>query len=80
MNVGNEFSVGRVSAVDASRLRIRAVFPDRDHVVSGWLPLVMPPQREEARGQFLMPEVGQMVLCVFLGNGRESGFWLGVIA
>ncbi|WP_213412069.1 phage baseplate assembly protein V [Xylanibacillus composti] len=75
----NIIKVGRVSAVDAAQLRIRATFPDRDHLVSGWLQLIMPPISLDEHAAIRMPNVGQTVLCVFLGNGLETGYWLGVI-
>ncbi len=75
----NIVKVGRVSAIDAARRRIRATFPDRDHLVSGWLQLAAPPILLDEYTELRMPQVGQTVLCVFLGNGLETGYWLGVI-
>lgn len=78
--VANIIKVGRVSSVDTSRRRIRATFPDRDNQVSGWLQLVMPPIQIDTETHFDMPSVGDAVLCLFLGNGLETGYWLGVVS
>lgn len=71
--------VGIVSSIDSSKRKIRAIFPDQDNKVSDWLQLVTPIKMDEW-ADFNMPEVGQTVLCAFLGNGIEKGFWLGVIS
>lgn len=77
--IGNLIRVGNVSDIDASRLAVRVVMPDRDDLVSGWLPLCRPPLRYDEYTALVMPEVGEQVLCLFLGNGLEAGFWLGTI-
>ncbi|NTU28845.1 hypothetical protein HPY27_01550 [Brevibacillus sp. HB1.1] len=46
---------------------MRAVFPDKDNQVSGDLPIL--------NGVTL--SVGESVLCLFLGNGMQTGFCLG---
>lgn len=75
----NLIRIGQVSSVDASRQMIRATFPDRDNQVSDWLQLVTPPLVYDLETQLKMPEVGQDVLCLFLGNGLETGYWLGTV-
>lgn len=62
---------GLVSTVDSQRYTVRVVFPDRDNMVSGELPLVAPP------GLHRLPNVGDNVLCLFLGNGISKGYCLG---
>ncbi|WP_430145989.1 phage baseplate assembly protein V [Paenibacillus cisolokensis] len=71
--------VGIVSAVDTGRMALRATFPDRDDQVSDWLQLVMPPLQYDQYTSIKMPAVGQQVLCLFLGNGLETGYWLGTV-
>lgn len=44
-------------------------------LVSGWLPVLVP--RASADMAFDLPDVGDQVLCLFLGNGLEEGFVLG---
>ncbi|MGG4447639.1 hypothetical protein [Brevibacillus porteri] len=46
---------------------MRAVFPDKDNQVSGDLPIL---------NQVTLT-VGESVLCLFLGNGMQTGFCLG---
>lgn len=69
--VSSLIRVGIVSTVDSSRYTVRVTFPDREGLVSGELPLVAPP------GLHRLPNVGDNVLCVFLGNGIRSGYCLG---
>ncbi|MFD0710642.1 phage baseplate assembly protein V [Paenibacillus sp. GCM10027626] len=74
--VQNVIRVGFVSSVDTGQQMIRATFPDRDDQVSDWLQLVIPPIEGAS---IKMPAVGEQVLCLFLGNGLETGFWLGTV-
>lgn len=79
MIVQNMIRVGIVSSIDESGRRIRATFPDRNNQVSAWLQLAMPPLKIDAYTELQMPSVGDQVLCLFLGNGLETGYWIGVI-
>ncbi|MBJ6362092.1 phage baseplate assembly protein V [Paenibacillus sp. GCM10012307] len=71
--------IGEVSDVDEDELAIRVTFPDREDQVSDWLTAIMPPIELNDDVRIQMPEIGDAVLCVFLGNGIETGFFLGTI-
>lgn len=73
--IGEIVKVGIVSTVDANTCSARVVFPDRDDVVSSDLPII---QRNAGANQdYSLPDVGDNVLCLFLGTGTEDGFILG---
>lgn len=69
--------VGFVTARQPERHRVRVEFRDTvtAPLVSGWLPVLAP--RASADMAFDLPDVGDQVLCLFLGNGLEDGFVLG---
>lgn len=69
--------VGFVTARQPERHRVRVQFRDTvtSPLVSGWLPVLTP--RASADMAFDLPDVGDQVLCLFLGNGLEDGFVLG---
>lgn len=69
--IANIIRVGTVSVVDPEQCAVRVVFSDRDDQVSGFLPVIVWP------GNYVLPKVDDQVLCLFLGNGIESGFCLG---
>ncbi|KEQ22303.1 phage baseplate assembly protein V [Paenibacillus tyrfis] len=69
--LANMVRVGTVSVIDPDRCAVRVVFPDRDDLVSDFLPVVVLP------GEYVLPKVNDRVLCLFLGNGLETGFCLG---
>ncbi|MGG1638234.1 phage baseplate assembly protein V [Paenibacillus sp. NRS-1760] len=67
----NLIRAGRVSTVNAKTCAVRVVFGDIDNLVSKELPLLL------HAGNYVLPEVGQRVLCVFFGNGVSEGLCLG---
>lgn len=69
--------VGFVTARQPERHRVRVELRDTvtSPLVSGWLPVLTP--RASADMAFDLPDVGDQVLCLFLGNGLEDGFVLG---
>jgi len=74
--VQNVLRVGFVSSVDDVDKTIRVTFPDRDNQVSDSLQPVLPP----IEGAVVkLPQVGEQVICLFLANGLETGFWLGTV-
>lgn len=82
----NIIRVGVVSSSDPGRQAIRATFPDRDDQVSDWLPVIIPPIKTEytVNGETLcleieIPKLDEEVLCIFLGNGLETGFCVGKV-
>lgn len=76
----NLIRVGEVSAVSTSLSAVQVVMADKDNMVSGWLPVVIPPIKITEPVEIELPEVGNRVLCLFLGNGLETGYCLGKVA
>jgi phage baseplate assembly protein V len=68
---------GYVSAYDAKRRMARVRFPDKDNLVSAWLPVSTPNTRKNKDEAHL--DVNEHVFCVMLGNGLEAGIVLGAI-
>ena len=70
--------VGYVVSRQPEKHRVRVEFRDTvtAKLVSGWLPVLVP--RASADMAFDLPDVGDQVLCLFLGNGLEEGFVLGL--
>lgn len=69
--------VGRVTALVPEKGAVRVEFGDRSNLVSFELP-VMVKQTLKNKDSY-MPDVGEHVVCSFLGNGLEQGFVLGAI-
>jgi phage baseplate assembly protein V len=67
--------VGQVSAVDDNAGTVRVTFADRDGKVSYNLPVLVPQTLKNK--DYAMPDVDEMVVCVFLPSGPEQGFVLG---
>jgi phage baseplate assembly protein gpV len=64
----NMFRVGTVSSVNYPAGTVRVCFEDKDNIVTDELPLLS--------FEYDMPEVGQRVLCLFLGNSIAAGVCL----
>lgn len=75
--ITNIIRVGVVSSVSASKMAVRVVFADKDDMVTDWLPIVV--FQTMSNKDFVLPVVGETAVCLFLGNGIESGFYLGSI-
>lgn len=65
----NIIRVGNVSVIDYGRGAVKVTFPDKDDIVSDYLPYLS--------FEYNMPDVGDQVVCVFLPNGISKGFCLG---
>jgi phage baseplate assembly protein V len=65
----NMVRIGHVSSLDSSKGTVRVVIDDQQGIVTDDLPLLA--------HEYNMPAVGDLVLCLFLGNGISSGFCLG---
>ena len=61
--------VGKVSSVNYYNGTVKVIFEDKKNIVSNNLPCLS--------FEYNMPQVGDMVLCVFLGNGIKNGFCIG---
>lgn len=73
--VGNLIRIGKVSSVNASNCTARVSFDDKDSMISHNLP-VMQKNTKENRDYYL-PDVDEMVICIFLPNGEQEGYILG---
>jgi len=65
----NIVRIGHVSSANATKGTVRVVIDDQQGIVTNELPLLA--------GEYNMPAVGDLVLCLFLGNGISNGFCLG---
>lgn len=69
--------IGEVSSVDYANGTARVVFDDDDSIVSNDLQVL---QKNTLQNQdFVMPDVGEDVVCLFLPSGTEEGFILGSV-
>lgn len=62
---------GYVSAYDPARHMAKIIFPDKDNLISGWLPVSINKSLRDKQENHL--EAGEHVFCVMQGNGIESG-------
>ncbi len=70
------FRVGIVSAQDATNCRVRVKFPEREQMVSFWLPvLVRKSQNDKA---YSLPDIGEQVVCL-MDADDEDGCVLGAV-
>lgn len=68
-------AIGRVSSVDDAAGTCRVVLLDADNMESYDLRVLQAKTHKDK--QYIMPDVGEMVLCTFLPSGNEQGFVLG---
>ena len=62
---------GYVSAYDPERHMAQIHFPDKDNLVSAWLPVAIPNSLKNKDERHL--DVGEHVYCNMMGNGLEAG-------
>lgn len=62
---------GIVSAVNPQAHSARVTFPDKDDVVSDWLPVLCLFGMENK--SYALPDVGESVICLFASNDDLSG-------
>lgn len=67
--VRNIVRVGVINSINPQEGTVKVLFPDKDDIVSDNLPLL--------NHEYNMPNIGDQVICLFLGNGLEQGFCLG---
>ncbi|MFT5871106.1 MAG: phage baseplate assembly protein gpV [Clostridium sp.] len=65
----NLVRIGQVSSVDETKCTIKVKFSDKDDMISDDIPYFS--------FEYNMPNIGDYVACIFLGNGLQSGFCLG---
>jgi phage baseplate assembly protein V len=70
------FRVGIVGAQDIPNCRVRVKFPDRNQMVSWWLPIVTPKSQNDKA--YWVPDIGEQVVCL-MDEHDEDGAVLGSI-
>ena len=68
---------GYVSDYDAKRHMARVIFPDKENLVSNWLPLLV--ANSLKNHDELHVDINEHVTCLMSGNGIENGVILGAI-
>ena len=68
---------GYVSDYDAKRHMARVIFPDKDNLVSDWLPVLV--HNALKNHDEVHVDIDEHVACLMLGNGIEAGLILGAI-
>ena len=68
---------GYVSAYDPERHMARIKFPDKENLVSSWLPVVIPNSKKNHDELHL--DINEHVFCLMLGNGLEAGAVIGAV-
>lgn len=74
---GQLVRIGKVVARDASRGAVSVQFPDADGLVSQSLPVMYAKTHKDKF--FFLPDIGEQVVCLFLGNGLEMGVVIGAL-
>ena len=62
---------GYVSAYDAKRHMARIQFPDKDNLISAWIPVAVSNSKKNRDEAHL--DIGEHVYCNMMGNGLETG-------
>ncbi len=70
------FRVGLVKQQDLQGARLRVVFPDRDQLLSYWLPILFPKTQNDK--SYWVPDIGEQVVCL-MDEHDEAGAVLGAI-
>lgn len=70
------FRVGLVKEQDLQGARVRVVFPDRDQILSYWLPIVVFKTQDDKA--YWLPDLGEQVVCL-MDEHDEAGAVLGAI-
>lgn len=67
--------VGRVSSTNPQTMTVKVTFPDKNDMISADLPVLN--RGSKSVKDYWLPDVGEQVLCAFLGNGISQGFVIG---
>lgn len=73
--IGNMIRVGIVVATYPAETKVRVQFFDEDDIVSHKLSVVYSKTHKDK--EYWMPDIGEMVLCLFLPYGEDDGFVIG---
>ncbi len=68
--------IGIVKDQDPSLLRLRVIFSEFDHMLSYWLPVVVPKTQNDKA--YWLPDIGEQVVCL-MDEHDEAGVVLGAI-
>jgi phage baseplate assembly protein V len=71
------FRIGEVVGTKPENCTARVQFKDADGMVSGDLQIIYCNTLKNK--DYWLPDVGEIVVCIFLGNGQTSGFVLGSV-
>jgi len=71
------FRTGKVVSTDPDNVTVKVKFDDVDEFVSGDLQVLNRKTLEDKDLQ--MPDIGELVACLFLGTGQTSGYVLGSV-
>jgi len=72
----NMFRVGLVRQQDPQGARVRVAFPDRDQMLSYWLPILFPKTQNDK--SYWIPDIDEQVVCL-MDEHDEAGAVLGAI-
>ena len=70
------FRAAIVREQDPASGRVRVAFPDRDNLLSYWLPIVVPKSQNDKA--YWIPDIGEQVVCL-MDEHDEDGCVLGAI-
>ena len=70
-------SFGIVTNRDPLSHKVRVKFPDEDNMVSYWIPVIVPFSQDNK--SYHIPDVGELVVCLFSDKGNEQGCCLGTV-
>jgi phage baseplate assembly protein V len=77
LDINNIFRVCEVVETDPKLCLVRVKLPDTDELVSGWLQVVQ--QQTLKNKNYFMPDIEELVVCIFLGYGPIAGFVIGAV-
>ena len=75
--LGELIKVGVVTNTYPDEAKVRVKIVSSDDEISYKLPVVVRKTQDDK--DYWMPDIGEHVVCLFLGNGVEDGFVLGAI-
>ena len=70
------YLVGIINAIDAKAMKVRVQFPDKEGLVSHWIPVVS--QFAQANRTYHVPDLGEQVACI-MDDNLEAGCVVGSI-
>lgn len=75
INMNKIIRVGNVSSTNPTDMTVRVAFSDEDNLVSDDLKVLN--HGSKSSKEYYMPAVNEQVVCIFLPNGRNTGFVIG---